>query len=904
MSLSLALGNALAGLKVNQSALSTLSHNIANANTAGYSRQVVNQNATVTAGVGSGVQIGDISRIIDQYLQRSLQNQQSDTGALNIANSYYARLQLFLGQPGANNGIDSAVQSFFNQVQSLAQSPELGSFRASAVAGASALAQKISGLASNIQDLRFQADQEIREAANYINGQLKVLHALNGQISEAFVVKSGISDLLDKRDETLRNLSQYMDISVQTKVTGEVNVSTANGLALIDDDLHQLEYTPVNSAQSFISDTPVNPLYINRIDNFGRVSGSPVILSSGGTNGNVTTALASGRLKGYLDIRDRNFLNVLSQLDTLAAGLRDRVNAVHNNGSSFPPPHVLTGTRLVTANVTTDFSGKALIAVLDKDGKPLASPYPGESSGFRPLQIDFSQLDGGEGEGRPSTQTIINEINAHFAQIGNKVKLGNLDNIRLVSNGEAVAGIPPRINFDFELDNASGKDSDFFVTGVTVKDAGGVTLTTPTSTLPSVSLAATNTFVTTASSSVVTVNTTSTHGFSEGQVVYLPDAGGGPYNGLTSAQLSGYFTISNVTANSFDITSAGTANANTPINIASLSAYPKYDTSVTGTLARTKDAGKFTADVSGNSTSAYYDISVNVGVLEDDGTISTSTVTYRVVNDDSYALNKRYDAVSAAGGGTLVSPTSQAPRARAILVDAEGNELPQTYGSYQSGSGYLKIIGGGADYSIAINELDSKENGNASKTPPFPGTGRGFSHYFELNNFFNSNAPTTTGDTVKNSAFNLAVSALILADPSRISTGRLERSNQPVGGIPRYTYERTVGANETAQAFAALNNDVTEFAAAGGLPAINQNFTGYAGQLIGFNSAIAASAESNLRNSETLLDGFSERLQSTSGVNLDEELANTVVYQNAYSASARIITVTNQLFNDLIGVFG
>ena len=133
MSLSLALNNALTGLAVNQKALSITSHNIANANTEGYSRQIIQQSAQYINSVGVGVKIEDVVRNVDKYLQRSLIRQGSDVGYADVVNVYHERLQVLLGQPGGQNTLDEYITNFFNDVQALAETPERVSFRETAV---------------------------------------------------------------------------------------------------------------------------------------------------------------------------------------------------------------------------------------------------------------------------------------------------------------------------------------------------------------------------------------------------------------------------------------------------------------------------------------------------------------------------------------------------------------------------------------------------------------------------------------------------------------------------------------------------------------------------------------------------------------------------------------------------
>ena len=105
------------------------------------------------------------------------------------------------------------------------------------------------------------------------------------------------------------------------------------------------------------------------------------------------------------------------------------------------------------------------------------------------------------------------------------------------------------------------------------------------------------------------------------------------------------------------------------------------------------------------------------------------------------------------------------------------------------------------------------------------------------------------------------------------------------------------------QRLADLGLSSTLFAAAGDLSQTTQSFSAYAAQIIGAAASGAVTAKTNATNAQSLLDGFSQRSSSISGVNLDTELANTVIYQNAYAASARVITVANELFDTLLSSF-
>ncbi|MCI5050032.1 MAG: flagellar basal body protein, partial [Rickettsiales bacterium] len=105
MSLTLALSNALSGLEVSQNALSTTSNNIANANTEGYSRQIVDQSAVTINDIGNGVQVADISRRVDVYLERTISSEIYKLGYNEVVDDYYDRMQILYGEPGANKSI-------------------------------------------------------------------------------------------------------------------------------------------------------------------------------------------------------------------------------------------------------------------------------------------------------------------------------------------------------------------------------------------------------------------------------------------------------------------------------------------------------------------------------------------------------------------------------------------------------------------------------------------------------------------------------------------------------------------------------------------------------------------------------------------------------------------------------
>ncbi|MFM9891153.1 MAG: flagellar hook-associated protein FlgK [Rickettsiales bacterium] len=904
-SLGLALNNAVSGLRVNQQSLAVLSQNIANVNTEGYSRQVVQQSANYIAGVGSGVNIDDITRKIDVYLQRSSISQGSTTASSQTVSSYYDRLQSLIGQPGASNSIDEYITTFFNSLQQLANNPDTLANRSNTVNGANILAQQISGLAYNIQDLRLQADNDITAAVRTVNQTIDQLSNINDAIATAKGVGNSTAGLLDQRDQLLKTLSENFDITVNYEDSGRVNVTTGSGAALVEGGIrHQLQYIPAQSSNAFIQGTNLNALTVLTLNTKNEQIGTPVTLIGTGQSENVTSRLTSGKLNGLQQLRDNILPQVLSQLDELANGLRNSVNAIQNAGSGYPPANSLTGERALDPTAPINFSGVVRIATVNNNGSPLTSFYADENyTGIRPLNLDLGALNSGSGQGAPSTQAIIDEINDHFKAPGPKVKLGDLNNIRLASDTAILpSGAPSLFNFDLDIENISSSLAPVFVTGVTVLNSVGTNITSLTQNAPNVTLSTSNTYTTTAGLSTVDVNLqTLPAGLAVGDTIYLGAPSAPSINGIPAANLTGYFTVSAITGNSVTIDSGVIAGVGPAVSDATpATAYGAYAKVVGGQQIRTSNS-QFQVDLTAGAGSPYYDITLDVGTVDSTGAVRTSQITYRVNNNTSNLYNDRYTATAANGNGTIVLPQTTQDALRAILVDADGNELPKFNGVYGNQPGYLKLIAAdGAG--VAIDSLDSSQNGLTNVVGDI-GTGYGFSQYFGLNNFFESNGPTATGDTLHNSAINLKVQDRLLNNANLVSTGSLTLQKQPPAGStlpPQYTYLRYAGDNTIAQKLAQLSTAGVSFQAAGGLASSTISIGSYSSQILSFQASQASASTAEADNAKTLLDGFTTKQNATSGVNLDEELANTITYQNAYAATARVITIVNQLYDSLL----
>ncbi len=192
-------------------------------------------------------------------------------------------------------------------------------------------------------------------------------------------------------------------------------------------------------------------------------------------------------------------------------------------------------------------------------------------------------------------------------------------------------------------------------------------------------------------------------------------------------------------------------------------------------------------------------------------------------------------------------------------------------------SGQLVITANSSSNGIAINEMTSSESV----------TGFGFSHYFGLNNFF-------TGTSTGGLASNITVRSAIVADPQLVVRGELS-----TGTLTNGSPAVTIGDNSVVQRLFNKFQDTLTFNSAGTVPQTNSSLAGYGATIVATNAHAASRATADLNFREVIFNDIKARSDSQSGVNLDEELGNLILFQNAYSANARMISVLSDVLKTL-----
>ncbi|WP_039653424.1 flagellar hook-associated protein FlgK [Clostridium tyrobutyricum] len=227
---------AKSGLFSQQTAINVTSHNIANANTDGYSRQRANMVTTTpytmpsmdgAAGagqLGTGVTVESIQRIRDSFLDYQFRTQNSISGQYSAQDKILSQVENVLNEP-TDTSISSLMSGFFTSWQSLSTSSQ----NASTVAQqAYQLTNDLNNVSSQLTKIKSDTNTELKSTIGTVNGYIKQLNQLNQQIQSVTIAGQNPNDLMDSRDLILDKLSNEFGISITETDNNGINVTTAD----------------------------------------------------------------------------------------------------------------------------------------------------------------------------------------------------------------------------------------------------------------------------------------------------------------------------------------------------------------------------------------------------------------------------------------------------------------------------------------------------------------------------------------------------------------------------------------------------------------------------------------------------------------------------------------------------
>ena len=311
-------GIGLSGLNVAQQHLSTISHNIANAGTAGYSRQSVTQVANDAefggAGYfGRGVQVTDVKRAYNSFLEQQVQNSTARQAQFATYNAQISQINNMLADPDV--GLSPVLNGFFAAVQDVVANPTNVPARQSLLSAAESVAGRFRSMDSRLQEVSTSTDGEIQYNVGRINTLATQIAELNERISlaEAGGGGSQANDQQDQRNQVMLELNRIIAARGVPTGDGSINVFIGTGQALV-----------LGPSVSRVTTAP-DPNNPDRLRVGIEAPGGVTVLVPDET-------LTNGALGGLLDFRREALDTTQRQIDLIARSFIEAVNELHRAG--------------------------------------------------------------------------------------------------------------------------------------------------------------------------------------------------------------------------------------------------------------------------------------------------------------------------------------------------------------------------------------------------------------------------------------------------------------------------------------------------------------------------------------------------------------------------------------------
>jgi flagellar hook-associated protein 1 FlgK len=228
----------VSGLNAAQAGMLTTSHNIANASTTGYNRQQIVQGANMPmfsgeGYVGQGTHVQTVMRIYDQFLGRQVMSAEAGAAEMDAYRAQISQIDNLLADSSA--GLSPALAAFFKGVQDVAANPASIPGRQSMLSAAQALAARFQALDQRLSEIRDGVNQQISGQITQINTYSSQLADINQRIilAQASGADQPPNDLLDQRDQMLKDLNTLVRVSTIVQGNGSFNVFIGNGQPLV-----------------------------------------------------------------------------------------------------------------------------------------------------------------------------------------------------------------------------------------------------------------------------------------------------------------------------------------------------------------------------------------------------------------------------------------------------------------------------------------------------------------------------------------------------------------------------------------------------------------------------------------------------------------------------------------------
>ncbi|HYE46028.1 MAG TPA: flagellar hook-associated protein FlgK [Caulobacter sp.] len=371
MSLNSIMSSATTGLMAAQTGLRTVSDNIANLNTPGYVRKLVQQQPLISAGLGVGVDVAKIVLASDQFLQKASLRATASAGQASAIADTLDRAQGLFGDPSLDNSFFSRLDTLYAAFSSAVDDPSSTVRRGSAVNSVVDYLNDASRISTSLKAMGDEVDSRIAAKVQRANQLLVEIDSLNADITRARVSGGDGTGSENLQIQRINELSTLIDISLQTREAGGVVVRASDGMALAGQG---------------------GPAVLSYSRTAGASGEITVTMADAAAATSMRARLTGGELQGLLDLRDRELPAISNELGEFVSRAVDELNRAHNAAAAVPPPTSLTGrdTGLDLPTAVGGFTGATTLAIVSPAGMLQ-----------RRIDIDFDagtmSVDGGAG---------------------------------------------------------------------------------------------------------------------------------------------------------------------------------------------------------------------------------------------------------------------------------------------------------------------------------------------------------------------------------------------------------------------------------------------------------------------------------------------------------------------------
>ncbi len=324
------------GLFYNQKAMDITGNNIANANTAGYTRQrvvagseipnYINKTLSVKNAVSSGLKVEEVQQIRDRFLDIRYRDEDSLMNEYESKMNFLSAIEDAINEP-SDSGILNALSGFFTAIDEMSKSPESMEMRVLVRQEAIRLTETIKGTYTRLSQIQINMDEETGIIVKEINRIADNISNMNNLIQKLESSGYKALDLRDKRNLLVDELSEYIGIKTVEDSNGVLSIKVGDEYLINGADVNHLE----------VSLSKSNP-----------ISGESMLNEISWKDGDAEFKATGGRLKAVLDMRDGEGQNihlgndskgipwVINSLNNFTRGLAQSINNIHKEGFTIP----------------------------------------------------------------------------------------------------------------------------------------------------------------------------------------------------------------------------------------------------------------------------------------------------------------------------------------------------------------------------------------------------------------------------------------------------------------------------------------------------------------------------------------------------------------------------------------